>query len=681
VTDEEKIRTLEDALTKPEGKYSHAQIRQKIDSLKVKPAAPPEIEARRRGMTHQPGEGARQYDPKSDPRGPEESQAAAGFGERVKAFGRGVKAIGSSIRHPIDTARSPEKVRQLFRGIDDVGTLGYGREIADSIHERQGHGRPLRDIQAHDEEVAPDYRTAGGIAGMFNPLGVTGMAAKAGSGVLRLPAAGVASGAGSGMIRGLVGYEASAPALAAAHAESAGNRAGAAKEAATDPLGLILSGVAGGFGGSARGNAAKIRDPRNRSGQVIRTIEETGGPNARIRMFGEPAEGGIFETPEMKTSAVGREGREQLANQSVTRINEANNARLRDARAQFQDAKDGVIMEHADKPFPTTRSHAMLDVMEAENTVNGQVGDPGVASALNKVRSFLTQQGGQTDEQATIANMMRKMGMRPDTRLTPQARQAMLKQAAPEDMVMRPARQVTAEDMVKSRKIVRSLANDAQTASEKRTYEMVLRAMDDDAAAIDPRIAEMNANYHKALTPIDRSDEILFNKSDRKTDGNLSEAQRRTGEANLMRMGEDTQAAVVRNPATEELRQLGPEYAAEVRRMRAKNALEMLRRGEPGTSSAIEKTLNRLRPSYGTFSGASIGAASGNPIAAALLTAGGFALDKYRENRLPNQVRLGLPASKALGRITGRSAVGADEVSRLAVKRGKKKRKEQEASP
>lgn len=676
---EDDIRVLQAALDDPAYAQYHDKIRQAMSKLGTA-GAPPEIAARKKGlsyeeqqaMTHQPGEG----------RGDETLPAYRDpFPQAVAQIGRGIGAVASAARHPIDTASDPAKMRQFVRGGSDV-FLGYPTKIADALHANlpanfPGQGsaagrRPFAETEAEDTALAPNERTGGALVTMLapNPVSLAGRigAAGAGAALSRVPVTGIGSGAGMGVARGLLGYELSAPAMAALHADSSGNRLGAVRAAATDPFGIIAAGTLGAVGGAGRGNAARIRDPRTESGRVIRDIEQGGGPGVRINKFGEPVSGGIYDSPELQNLPVGKAGTTALADRGVSRLESANVARLKAARAQYGDAVDDVIAAHGDRPHPTTNAHAALDQMQAENTVNGVTGDEGTASAINKVRRMMTQQGADIDEEATL----RGLGLDP-AKVAPAHRAQIFSQLPPELLATKAAKQISAGDMVKARKIVRSLANNAQTPSENRVYQVVLGAMDKDAELIDPRIKEMNAAFSRAMVPIEQSNEIMFGKQGREPE--LSEAQRRTGIANLSRIGEDTQAAMVRNPAVERFEQLGPEYQRETNLMRAKTAQERLRRGPPETATTIEKSVKRAAFPKRTALGMLAGPLA--PIAVPI----GYAMDKYAENPLANRVRLGLPASEAVGKMTGRSGVGMDAVARIARNRGKKKRESEEASP
>lgn len=625
MTDEQKIARLQQALNEPEDPdFPHAQIRQKLQTL----------------QTHKPGEGGQQYDVRSDRRTMDQGRTGLReFNDRVTGVGRGLKALGSTVIHPIDTFSSPEKTRQLVRGADDVFTLGYGRKLADEAHARlpswvPGQGmatgrRPFAEVEEHDTLVAPYFRTAGSLPAMFapNPANVLfrGAGAVVNKGFSKVPTGSAMTGGPMGAVESLVSYEATAPFAAAAHADNAGRRMEAAKEAAMDPLGIMLSTTLGGAGGGGRGHAARIRNPNTQSGRTIQDVEAAGG---RIKKFGtDPVEGGLYETPSLKGLPEGRLGTHTLADKSVTRLEGANKQRLTAARQQFGDAVDDVIAQHGGKPQQTPLALKAVDDMQIENIRdNGTIRDAGVHKGLESVRTMLMS-GGKP--------------------------------------------QITARDLVNARKDLRRMSNEAATPSENRVYQVVLSALDEDAVAIDPRIKQMNANFRKALEPIEGANEFLFNARDARLEP--SPAQRDSAVGRLGRIGDDTQAGTRRDPALQRFEQLGPEYGQEALLMRAKKAQERLRRGEPQTSDAIDKTLNR-GPSY---FGRKLGGVFGGPIG----FMAGLALDKYRQNPLANKIRLGLPAAETVGKLSGRTAVGVDQITGIARERGKKKRKNKEERP
>jgi hypothetical protein len=207
-----------------------------------------------------------------------------GFFARAKdTLVGGARAVGSVasdlVHHPIDTLSDPAKRRQLERGVDDVATLGYGQRLASRIGEALGD-KPIGEVNPEkpaevslsgsapaDETAHPEYRAAGSALGMVLPnpgsvaarevtkLGVP-VAKAIAPGTEKLlsrlaatrvvgPVAAPLAGAAAGIGRGVAGYEATAPALAALSANAAGHRLEAGEAAATDPAGLVTSGAMG----------------------------------------------------------------------------------------------------------------------------------------------------------------------------------------------------------------------------------------------------------------------------------------------------------------------------------------------------------------------------------------------------------------------------------------------------
>lgn len=183
--------------------------------------------------------------------------AEPGFGARLvegaKSLGRGVRALGRTAYEEVKSlpgsfadvvsgkgksdylTTHPEARRELLRGVDQSVTLGYGGRLANALDPE------MAATAAADRATAPDVATGGSLLGAFG--GVTGLAGKAG-GALAGKAIG-GSGLGAGAARGLIGYEATAPALAAASAGAEGRRAEAALEAGTDPLGMLMAAAGG----------------------------------------------------------------------------------------------------------------------------------------------------------------------------------------------------------------------------------------------------------------------------------------------------------------------------------------------------------------------------------------------------------------------------------------------------
>lgn len=694
MTDEEKLSTLQTALSQPEGKYTHAQIQSQIDKLQGAPH--PLTYAEQLSKTHQPGEGGynREFMP-APPQGPT-------LGERVRSFGRGVGALGKFVgsevvdaatRNPMDDfaikdgtlqksdnarrreAQRDAQLRQVVRGVDDSVGLGYLTKIADAIHARQGHGHPMAESAAADEKAAPDLRTGASAAGMFVP-GVGNALGRAtfgaGEGLFGAAPGFAGETAASSILPGtaaaLTGYELSAPALAFAHADNEGHRLQSAGEAAMDPLGLILSGTVGTIAGAARGKAGSIRDPRKLSGRVLKAVEAA-GPDAKINAFGEPVEGGLYETPEMQGHSYGRQGRHELANEEIDRIEAANKNRAAEAVMNYGKTSGDITDRNleragaagpyrAERPSGTPATHEamdqQLDLLKVKRGLPDEMipesAQP-IAANIQRLRGMLTQANAEVDVPATVENVRTRLGL---NRLEPNAKkggftpiqvQQFMALAEPQDLVSGGARQVRTEDFITARKELRDMLGSASSPHEKTVYTNLLRAMEHDAQRIDPRLNQMDAAYAGALEPIDTSNELLFGKMSR--GGDLTQGQRERGIRTLGNIGDETQTGTVKDPALKELPGLGPEYAAAANRMRARKAQDLLRRGDPEVSTSFEKNI---------------------------------ALNLLRRNKLQNQVRVTLPASETMGEnLTGSSGVGVDLATRAARKRGKKKREQHPA--
>lgn len=216
-----------------------------------------------------------------------------GFARMGRIVSAGAGAAAEGVMHPLDTITDPHRRREFERGLDNMVTLGYGQKLADAAGRALGD-RPDVQIAATseaDRAAAPGFREAGSIAGLFTP-GATSAIAKGGGQLVKTATGGIKAGsmpaaAALGAVRGVGGYEATAPLTAALSADASGNRLGAAREAATDPASLILSGVAGG------GAGAVSRASESAPARVLeRTRKDitTGEQNAGIRLTRKVAE-------------------------------------------------------------------------------------------------------------------------------------------------------------------------------------------------------------------------------------------------------------------------------------------------------------------------------------------------------------------------------------------------------
>jgi hypothetical protein len=173
------------------------------------------------------------------------------IGRRLKGFAQGAKTLGQAAWSPIDTVTTPEKRRQLLRGVDDMVTWGYGGQLAKKIEnalpESARLGPTLEETEESDQQAAPEFRQAGQMAGMFVP-GATSSLAKGGASLAAKaikPGATVAREAVRGGGRAVLGYGMTAPVVAGLHAGNENRRLEAAGEALGDPLGPLTAAATG----------------------------------------------------------------------------------------------------------------------------------------------------------------------------------------------------------------------------------------------------------------------------------------------------------------------------------------------------------------------------------------------------------------------------------------------------
>lgn len=217
--------------------------------------------------------------------------------------GHRFEAVAAHGQQALKDLTEPAKRREILRGFDNIATLGYGQRLGarignalgdvgrgESLNEtRSFSGNPLAgstgtsasQAETSDRAAAPGFQEAGSVLGLASPSAASA-AGKVGSSLVRVGTAGLKAtslpaAAALGATRGLAGYVATAPALAAASADAEGNRLGAAREAATDPFGLLVAGATGAGGGvvSRTSETAPARLARRRAKDVT-----TGDVNA-----------------------------------------------------------------------------------------------------------------------------------------------------------------------------------------------------------------------------------------------------------------------------------------------------------------------------------------------------------------------------------------------------------------
>jgi hypothetical protein len=472
--------------------------------------------------------------------------------------------------------------------------------------------------------------TTGAKAGMIAAKPILNLATKSGLG-----------GAVTGLAGSLLGYEASAVPMAAGSAAAVGeNPLEAAKRTATDPVALATTGALGALGGAAQGHAAGIRDPHNLSGRVLQDVEAAGGKVG----IGGPR-GGLFEAPEFTELDKGRAGINALAGKSAERIAADNAERLTKAREAFGDAADHIIAEHGDRHVPTLNTHQALDSIDAENTVNGVIGNDKVASATAKLRQMLTTETGQLDAQASAA-------------------------AGKPVMVTAPA--VKAGDLIKTRKLVNRMLRQTQEPSEKHVFGQALNGLAEDAAAVDPRIGQMNAAFKQEMGQLSTVNEALFGQRRPELNGAMSASQQAAGR--LGRVGDETQAGTLAQQRMQSAADASPQVQRELLLNRAKKAQERLRLSGDETSTSIEKGAGNavhrgVKHAVGAAIGGMLGHTVGGPVGAAVGSAAGTAAAGLAANPLALKLRLGLPLADAAGRLAGRPAFTANRLVELARQR------------
>lgn len=304
----------------------HAKIMDFVQQAKAQtPAVDPRQAALQAGINKQRAKVAEQ-NAKPDPMSFGEVAGAIGdeLGDRLAGMGRGALTIGKAAWSPIDTITTPEKRRQLERGVDDIVTLGYGQKLAARIGNALGdveRGQSLDEtkhfsrnykqgdtdtpslVQATDAAVAPGYREAGSLAGMFIPG--AGNAIGRGGGAIAGKLIGPGKTLLGNVVRGAgrtaLGYELAAPAIAAASADAAGNRGEAALHAALDPAGLAMAGGTAVAGAGLRAGERAIRSNKTMGGYLA------------------SKEKGTYERPDM-TEVGGEEGMRKMAETGLTDI-------------------------------------------------------------------------------------------------------------------------------------------------------------------------------------------------------------------------------------------------------------------------------------------------------------------------------------------------------------------------
>lgn len=211
------------------------------------------------------------------------ARAAAGYvAGAAKAIGKTGLEIATN---PAVLADSRAR-RSALRGIDNGVTLGYGQRGVDAVSRAVGipENETLAGTRDADLAAYPEFYETGNVAGSFVP-GATSLIGKGAAGVVgktigKTAFATAGARAAAGAVKGVAGYEAAAPLTAALSADASGHRLEAAQEAATNPAGIVTSGVLGAatepvvknLTENARGRATK---------DIGKDITAAEGPRAR----------------------------------------------------------------------------------------------------------------------------------------------------------------------------------------------------------------------------------------------------------------------------------------------------------------------------------------------------------------------------------------------------------------
>lgn len=257
-----------------------------------------------------------------------------------------------------------------------------------------------------------------------------------------------------------------------------------------------------------------------------------------------------------------------------------------------------------------------------------------------------------------------------------EAAYAPTEQSSPEIPSPENATGVKVADFIKSRKILNQMARNTQDPSERYAFGKILDAMKADAADIDPRIGQLNADYAKQMQSLTATNDALFGQA--KPVVKVTEGVKQSAAARMDRIGEDTKPGMRAEPRMQRFAEARPSNAREAALNRAKQAAERLRYGEPQTSTGFEQSIARgAHKAAASKAGATIGAILGHgPVGRVVGAIAGFGVGKLAENLPQARVRIGLPVSEAIARnVTGSTAVPANRIMELSRARREEDKK------
>lgn len=325
-------------------------------------------------------------------------------------------------------------------------------------------------------------------------------------------------------------------------------------------LGGALVAVPEGLSAAGRGlqaGAKKLRgamlDPRREMGRTARGLQEA-------------EQSGIMETPEFKALRSGPPGSNQAAIQAEENIAARNEAATRTARQEYGAEQSRIFNKDPDRYHYIPDAHEALGRIEADNTINGVVGDEQLGKAVQKVRDMLTAKTGVMDRTATAAAVEQNPG-------------------AGAQYIDAPA--VKVADLVKTKRIVDEMAGFGSPATpENVPYRKLSSVLAKELEGIDPEMTALNQRYAGAMGKAEETNQLLYGKD--AADVMRTPAQTRRASGMLGRVGDETQAGTLSEPQIERLKQLDPGNARDIAFVEAKKNFERTRFGMPHVSRRFE---------------------------------------------------------------------------------------------
>jgi len=417
---------------------------------------------------------------------------------------------------------------------------------------------------------------AGGTLGSI--FGVPGRLMKGAEGLIgKIPwiggqGTGFVSSATRGTGRGLATYEATAPAATAAATFAEGGSVDdalkTARDAALNPIGLILSGAGGTAGNLGSRHAARSADPKRASGRTLEDVKAAGG---RVQAFGdEPVKGGQFDG--MAGLPEAREGVNRVADKAGQTFTRYNRKALAKARGEF--GRDmGAVMDELPSRVPTTPLRDVVDGVRQSVLVNGKVPPQydKLDDAVTRVKDMLQRDGVEEGFR------MQGGGLNEKGVLIPYEMRPFVDKVADNTIAPR--------ELLKVKQAVQEAAEFHMPATaENRPYRLLYHAIADHAGKLDPRIAAINAKFKKTLDKLEEANDKVYGKDTSDIAGRAAEERSATGF--FGRMGDPSQAGTTRSRHADELMELDPMYRALGVRVKAKKAQENLRYNNEGANQA-----------------------------------------------------------------------------------------------